>query len=268
MQLSELRIAVLESFTALQDALTDLSASIKSETHLVSWVPASDARDGCIQALNQLHYHDQQAPREIIVCAGFIGASASTLALAHKVNAAKDNFKKNILALKSTPVTLAQMGLPRLHLKQCYRKIPILPHNPLKIRWTWAHTRSIKKISVLQAQALLEKKGNDQGILMQIQKLSALPFHEPLAIVQELAPHLRANIVFPEGKTPHRLMIKGPLPIFFPCELQTPFPDFKPPSEKIAKDKNRCVRSDVRLDPHPFLPAIRAHRYVPALDTA
>ncbi len=161
----------------------------------------------------------------------------------------------------NTATTLKSVGLARLHLKQCYRKIPILSHSPLKISWTWAHTRSIKKISINKAQEMLLKKGTDAGIEMQIDKLKHLGAFEELAIVQELAPHLRANIVYSIDDKIHRSMIKGPIPIFFPCTPETPFPQFKPPVKKCDKDQNRSKRSDVRLDPNPYLPAIRAHRY-------
>lgn len=241
-------------------------------------------RDKSVAIISQLQYLDHQAPREIIVCAGFIGASESTLALAKCVNECKDYFKAMVLSLKSAKIPLndpeliehfdpilvnaahhrqqlKKMGLARLHLKQCYRKIPILPKAPQKISWTWANTRSIKKISITEATLKLHQKGNDVGIQLQLQKLNSLSPYESLAIVQDLAPHLRANLVFQQGNMIQRKMIKGPMPIFFPCDHQTALPDFKPPTPKKGRDENRMIRCDVRLEPTPFLPAIRAHRY-------
>lgn len=299
---SELRIEVLESFAALTCTLSNLCAAIKKEQGLIAWVqdhdkdslfplvPGLTVREKAIAVFNQLQYLDHQAPREILVCAGFIGASHETLSLVTIVNECKERFKNSILALKSakiaktdptltekleplitrtynSSITLKKMGLSRLHLKQCYRKIPILSNPPEKIRWTWANTRSIKKITVKEAHEMLRKKGKDMGIERQLQKLSYLPENAPLAIVQDLAPHLRANILFHVEKTPQRLMIKGPLPFFFPAETQTPFPDFKAPPAKSGRNENRSIRSDVKLDPHPFLPAIRAHRYIEDLIT-
>ncbi|HRE31841.1 MAG TPA: hypothetical protein PLD88_07705, partial [Candidatus Berkiella sp.] len=242
------------------------------------------ARDKTIALFKQIQYLDRQAPREIIVLPGFIGASSETLMTVNEVNLAKEQFKKSILALKAAKINpqangfseqidtllndrplpfsaaMHKMGLARLHLKQCYRKIPILKAAPQKISWTWAHTKAIKRISLSQAQAMLLKKGEDNGIQLQLQKLHALPQNEQLAIVQELAPHLRANIVL-QGETATRMMIKGPVPIFFPCESQTPYPAFKIPQKKSLRDQNRSIRNDVRLNPVPYLPAIRAHRY-------
>lgn len=277
MQDSALRQDVLTAYANLQMSLEKLCSAIRMESALLAWVhEESDiplligdlsVREKAIALLTQNEYLDAQAPREILVLPGYIGASAATLDLLHNVNQSKDQFKKCVLALKAAldkPSQLTHamhaMGFARLHLKQCYRKIPILKLAPLKISWTWAHTKSIKRITIEKAQEMLRKKGEDSGILLQIQKLSALPSNEQLAIVQELAPHLRANIVLnDENRT--RLMIKGPVPIFFPCDSTTPNPAFKVPQKKSLRDQNRTIRKDVRLDPNPYLPAIRAHRY-------
>ncbi len=294
MQHASLRQDVLDSFITLQASLEDLCTAIKKDSELIAWVHEDSeshfalsnlsAREQAIALFKQIQYHDKQAPREIIVLPGFIGASVATLTRVDEVNKVKDAFKQAVLALKSakinvqdphfteqfdellntraTPLTqtMQKMGLARLHLKQCYRKIPVLQQAPAKISWTWAHTKAIKKISAIKAQEMLQKKGDDIGIQIQLQKLHALPAHEQLAIVQELAPHLRANIVL-NNDLATRVMIKGPVPIFFPCDIQTPYPAFKIPQKKSLRDQNRSIRNDVRLDPTPFLPAIRAHRY-------
>lgn len=291
---SELRLEVLDAFFSLTQAISNLCDAINQDSDLIAWVqdhilfPADvrvSARQKACAILNQLQYTDDQAPREIIVCAGFVGASKHTLNLAILLNECKDRFKKSVLALKSakispsdpaltekihsvlsrslsTAITLKSAGLSRLHLKQCYRKIPILKDKPCKISWTWAHTRAINKITVLKAREMLCKKGDDPGIKIQLQKLNFMSPEEHLAIVQELAPHLRANVVFSKDNVVQRMMIKGPIPILFPCDSQTPYPQFTPPSKKCERDQNRSRRSDVRLDPIPFLPAIRAHRYL------
>ena len=296
---SELRIDVLNAYQELINQFSQLNQAMQQDHALVAWLhhlppyfPRHDqnrhTRDLAYQLIHQIEYLDSQDPREILVCPGFIGASTETLSCVQSLNDAKNAFKEAILRLKeaklsikdkklnqdleqllnhrdfNTSRALNRMGLSRLHLKQCYRRIPILPAAPKKISWTWAHTRSIKRISVEQATSLLQKKSNqDQGIQQQLSKLSCLSSNEPLAIVQELAPHLRANIVLPDEAGPKtRIMVKGPIPLFFPATTTTPAPDFKPPIEKQSKNKNRLVRKDVRLDPEPFLPAIRAHRYV------
>ena len=57
-------------------------------------------------------------------------------------------------------------------------------------------------------------------------------------------------------------MIKAPLPILFPADKNTPLPDYKVCKAKESKNENRIIRVDTKLDPIPFLPAIRAHRYL------
>lgn len=287
------QLDVLDAFKALTQSLDVLNNCIRQDVDIVAWAQTqdesstqtADEREKIISVINQLQYHATQTPREIIVCAGFVGASENTLEAARAVNQCKETFKQQILALKaaklsvndppllsrfseillrapSVSLTLKNTGLSRLHLKQCYRKIPILDAVPSKISWTWAHTRSIKKISLEMAKVLLEKRGNDTGIDIQLHKLGTLKPNESLAIVQELAPHLRANIVFHTEEGDKRIMIKGPIPIFFPATHTTPYPDFTPPQQKRDKNKNRHIRSDVKLDPMVFLPAIRAHRYL------
>lgn len=274
---------ILDTFLALTQALTTLNYHIRQDLDKVIWIQdnpilsieKTSPREKLIAIINQLYYTPQQPSREIVVCAGFVGASFDTLAAASHVNDCKEQFKQEILSLPkklsvneiilqspSTSSILKNVGLSRLHLKQCYRKIPILKDTPSKISWTWAHTRSIKKISLQTAQTMLLKRGNDQELQIQLQKLCMLQPNESLAIVQELAPHLRANLVFtrPEGNI--RTMIKAPIPIFFPAQASTSTPQFTIPREKQGKNTDRMIRSDVKLDPSVFLPAIRAHRYL------
>lgn len=290
---AEYQIEVIESFSALQQALHHLTTALSAEEDypclmfdVAAHTPAAH-KQTLITALNQLEYTDDQAPREIKVYPGLVGASLETLELAHQLNQCKLAFKQAVLNLKrekislqapllheyfsktlyqrsaSTSTSLKRAGMARLHLKQCYRLLPILDKEPYKISWTWANTRSIKKITVKQADELLQKRGDDSGIQQQRLKLSHLKADEPIAIVQELAPHLRANILFStkEDETERR-MIKGPMPIFFPADAQTVLPQIKPPKAKAGKNNERVLRADVKINPEPFLPAIRGFRYL------
>lgn len=246
----------------------------------------TDDRHHIFNLIQQCEYLDHQQPRDILVGAGLVAASPTTLQAITNLNHAKDNFKTAILSLKAAKIptsdpyltehfeqtldkrlattrqSLRRMGLSRLHLKQCYRKIPILPR-PLRVSWTWANTKAITRITVEQAEALLLKQGNDASIIIQLNKLRNLNLDTPLAVVQELAPHLRANIVLPTdtGETT-RIMVKGTVPLFYPYEETLPLPLLRPPGQKQGKKAERPIRSDVKLDPEPFLPAIHVHRYL------
>ncbi len=291
--LTLIRIQVLESFSALQDRLADLQQTLLQDHQLLGWIQETDSnlsgyqlRAFAFKQISQLEYLPKQAPREILLCVGFLGANPPTIDALHALNQAKLQFKKAMLTLKAakvplhdpyltetmenilgqrpeqTRLLLKKMGLARLHLKQCYRLIPTLLKAPTKLSWTWANTRAIKRISQEEALQLLKKKGSDLGIQRQMEKVLALPKEEKLAIVQELAPHLRTNLVFGDKASGiERRMIKGSLPVFFPANEMTAMPAFKPPKIKQIKNIHRQSRTDQKLDPEPFLPAIHAHRY-------
>lgn len=287
---SERYIDVIEAYQRLQACLQNLKHSLFSDSGLMAWLQDGPSpyfsqlshRERAYAVLSALEYDDSQGPKEILICPGIIAASYDTLRTVEALNHAKNHFKETVLALKKEKLKLSdktfvaaiesalgrredgiskalkKIGLARLHLKQCYRSIPILAEAPLKITWTWAHTRSIRKISKEQAKMLLSKRVQDIGIVHQLQNLESLSHSEPLALVQELAPHLRANILF---SNQNRLMIKGPIPIFYPA-TDSIHPIFKPPGQKKGKNKDRLIRADLQIDPEPFLPAIHAHRYL------
>ncbi|MGJ3494328.1 hypothetical protein PsalN5692_02682 [Piscirickettsia salmonis] len=285
---AELRIDVINSYEALTHALSALKVSIDNDQHLPSWVEDHSAtpRQTSYQAISQLEYLSDQPPKETLLYTGLIGASSHTLDCAKHVNQTKEQFKQAMLALKAAKVavhdpillshferhlqersantraSLQKMGLARLHLKQCYRKIPILDERPQKISWTWAHTRAIKRLSAADCIILLQKKGKDPGILQQLERAKQLHTDTPLAIIQELAPHLRANVVFAKGQSKNRIMLKAPLPVFYPHQVGDTFPQIKAAGSKQPKNPLRAQRTDVKIDPEPFLPAIRAHRYL------
>lgn len=319
---SEIRTNVINDFHALQQSISALKAALYATPHAPCWAAPAPTHletnfsshsdlERISQFVSQLEYLPGQDPREILVLPAILAGTPKVIEAAYKVNDAKHEFKRSILTLKDTKISLhdstlqehfetllghstpsarrvlRKMGLARLHLKQCYRTIPILVEPPHKISWTWAHTRSIKRISKEEADAMLSKRGKDAGIEIQRHKLAALPAHEKLAIVQELAPHLRANLVFYKSKRSgmsdehraetlvdindsrsednievQRMMIKGAMPLLYPWEPLSTLPKIKCPSEKQQKNSDRRLRADVKLDPIAFLPAIHAHRYL------
>lgn len=287
------RIAVIDTFRSLADELNALQSCIHDDTGLPAWLeplpyPAlthENIRQAACNLYAQNTYLDQQEGREILLGIGLIGASAKTLEQAQTLNLAKKQFKLAIQTLKAQKLTLTDdwlkeafiglfetlrheftatalqgAGLSRLHLKQCYRQIPILSAMPIKVSWSWANTRSIKKISKTDAIALLNKKGNDLGIQQQIEKVQTLAANEQIAIVQALAPHLRTNIVLPgPGESVERMMMKGSLPLLYPAQPGEKLPIVVPP--KPVKTGERQTRADLKIDPEVFLPAIRGHKY-------
>lgn len=297
--ITELCIDVITSFKQLSSSLATATEHIcVLDKDLPAWfqTPAklpveanSCMREQACALLCQLEYLNSQQPREILVGSGIIAASNETIIALQELNIAKNNFKVAMLKLKAAKVatsheflaqnfeellmqrnpnlsvSLTRMGLARIHLKQCYRKIPFFLARPNKISWTWANTRSIKKISVAEAHDLLLKHTHDAGIERQIKLLQGIDPNEKLAIIQDLAPHLRANIVLPDAENTKRVMVKGPVPIFYLQSDNNTLPEFTPAGIKRGKDKDRMIRKDVKINPECFLPAIRAHRYYETL---
>lgn len=256
-------------------------------------LPNASDRNICIAALTRLEFFDEQPAAETLVLPGLVGSSSDTLLATNAVNTAKDALKDSVLTLRRLNIdidrdpalnaalqqeltarpplvneALRRYGLRRLALKQCYRHIPVLSARPKSLRWTWARTRAITRITVSQAEQMLSQLGDGLHIQRQLLRLTELPKSEVLAQVQDCAPHLRANVVYetPLGATRAvRQMINAPLPVLFPAEPGEPLPlgweDFKLSVDRNEKP-NRKRRNDQRLDPEPFLPAIRVHRYM------
>lgn len=295
--ISSLCINVINTFERLQNELIELhNLLVIHDKKLPVWFEPplklhvnlnSTTREQIFKFLSQLEYTNEQEPREILIGAGIVAASKTTIEQIDKINNTKLDFKTAILKLKNAKIKISEpiliekfnailatrpdevatnlkkMGLARLHLKQCYRQIPIIA-KPFKISFTWAHTNSIEKIDKQEALELLQRHKIDKGIEQQINKLKTLRDNESLAIVQVLAPHLRANLVFKNGINTTRKMIKGSVPIFYEDETGVKLPNFKPPSVEKSKDPHRLSRNDVKIEREAFLPAIRAHRYIKA----
>jgi len=292
---SEYRIEIINTLSNLFSALYTATAAIAADHAYAAWTDKpqfarlveNNPRQQAIRVIEQLEYIDEQDPREIILTPGLLAASAKTIEAIQQLNLAKWDFKKAVVAFKEAKLTfdhpelknsveellnkrntrtarsLKKYGFARLHLKQCYRQIPMLDAIPQKVSWTWANTRSITRISIAEAEKMLRKRGEDYGIQQQLIKLHTLSADESIAIVQELAPHLRTNIVFAKDHDVERLMLKGSLPLFFPAEAGAVLPEFRAPKAKAITNPDRERRSDQRLDPVPFLPAIRGYRYHP-----
>ena len=293
---NQLSITALQEFKKLKNALayTEQFICIKDASLPIWFTPPKNLifpenisiRHQAFLYISQLEYLDDQDPREILIGPGIMAASKETISALEQLNIAKNNFKQAMLNLKKAKIStknntliegfekildkrpdalaisLKRMGLARIHLKQCYRVIPLLYKRPNKISWTWANTRSIKRITIQEAELQLQKNSRNTNLEMQIQKLRSLPNYEKLAIVQNLAPHLRANIVMPEASSVTRFMVKGPVPFFYLDSSNQPLPDIVPPGEKRKRDKDRPIRQDVKIEKEPFLPEIRAHRYI------
>ena len=233
-------------------------------------------------------YKDQQDGRETRSCYGLVMADDELIALAREVNLAKDHFKALVQNVQKTHKDwwlsekaqlnsrhknlreqLYYTGLGRIHLKQLYRHIPILPLRPEKIGFTWySNGRSIKKLTVAQAQAKLLAMGEEKThIQQQLQKLNTLPEHELLAQIQTQVPVVRANLVYKiandKGHTETvRKAMNVSLPLLVPAENNPLLPAFNQIDDQPPAARTRIARNDFKICEEVFLPSLRVHRYL------
>jgi len=233
-------------------------------------------------------YKDQQDGRETRSCYGLVMANEEVIALATKINLAKDTFRNLVQKIQKTNKDLwlsqkAQLnvrhqtlrnqlyytGLGRIHLKQLYRHIPVLKHRPEKIGFTWySNGRSIKKLTVADAEAKLLSMGDDKThIQQQLQKLNTLPEFEMLAQIQTQVPVVRANLVYRiSNEKGHietlRKAMNVSLPLLIPEDSSPFLPSFNQIDNEPPIARTRIARSDFKICEEVFLPSLRVHRYL------
>ncbi len=269
---------LLYRFNQLRSSLDRFLTQLLSENHR-AWVFDLNkheyldhvARTTLTDVLERLEYQDERDGRVTDICPGIVGASGKLLRLAGELNRRRDEFKQAVLAANSKDREQARRimthhGFPRLHFKQLYRHLPVLLKKPDSIRFTWGTTRSIKKITRQAAYQRLARLGGEDpspGYHKQLELLAQHPKEEPIAIVQDLKPHIKANVCWIQqnGKERNitRRMISAALAILIPMDPGEALPDYSaafPDSRKPRKP-----RSDVKIEREAFLPSIRGHRY-------
>lgn len=230
------------------------------------------ARERLREILECLEYPDDRDGRETDPCPGIVGVSPKTLQLAAELNQSRNAFQEAVLAVnrenrENARRLMAQQGYPRLHFKQIYRHLPILLRKPDSVRFTWGMTRSIRKISRQEAyQRLVRLAGENPslGYQRQLDLLAELPRDEPIAIVQDLKPHIKANVCWSQGsgadKRVTRKMISAALAILIPLDSGESLPEYS--AAYPDNRKRRKTRADVKIEREAFLPSIRGHRYI------
>lgn len=280
--MTEHEAAVIEAFEALQTALRTFSHALIEETPRC-WLPGHSVAPASHKQLAELYndiwYTDGNDGRTTRTQCGLVGCSTHLLDLAAHTNQVKTRFQHAVALFRSTEgrypddtlttrakalaAQLNRKGLARLHLKQCYRHIPVLSFTPLKVGFNWYRSgRSIKRISVEDAINMLLKMDKGQPhIQIQLKVLASLPTNEPLAQLQPQAPVVRANLQWREGEHLHRKALNCPLPILFPLSEDKAFPAHNEIAPTPPLQRERRERSDLRIDPSPLLPGLRIHRY-------
>lgn len=277
--MNHLELSILESFDLMHHHLQQFAKHLLQEQPRC-WLPNSISPHTELASLySDIWYQDGTDGRETRSRWGLVGGSKELLHQAEQVNAQKDIFRQAIHAYKQQtglmPGELLQKrssivaeklnrsGLARLHLKQCYRNIPILAESPTKVGFSWYTSgRSIRKLTIPQVEAMLLKLDTSQThIQMQLAALGTLKPGELLAQLQPQVPVMRANIAWKHKSHTVRKARNCPLPILFPLDAAQSFPEHNEPDINPPEKRQRMERSDLQIDPIPFLPSLRIHRY-------
>ncbi|AZV31850.1 DNA replication terminus site-binding protein [Cobetia sp. ICG0124] len=159
-------------------------------------------------------------------------------------------------------------GLARLHLKQCWRRVPVAEAAVARVRFAWYSSgRSIQRVSVPECEAMLMKLDTEADhVRLQLRLLAGLPSDEILARIQPQAPLMRANLFYREpvlredGELRTRRAMNVSLPLFLPHD-DLRLPALNQPSPTPPAQRTRARRGDVRIEDTPFLKSLRVHRY-------
>lgn len=272
--------ALITEFEQLATHLQQLHHALNN-ARVKYWLlaPAPTAFSDAVRICTNIWYHSATDGRFTENCYGLVGIPPEIIPLINKVNLAKDSFRACVKALpkelgkpaellhqrsEQLALALERSGLARLHLKQCYRQIPMINTTPAKVGLNWYTSgRSIRRLSLKDAETRLLKM--DQGqphIQLQLASLGKLQPGESLAQLQTQVPVMRANIQWQQNGEIMRKARNCPLPLFFPLQDNAPFPEHNKPPVEPPEARQRQQRSDLRIDPEVFLPSLRAHRYL------
>ncbi|TCJ25231.1 DNA replication terminus site-binding protein [Halomonas sp. GDM18] len=239
------------------------------------------------QALQDVWYQDGQDGRVTRPYLGVVAAGPTVIERVVALNTAKEQLAELFAELREKyPDQLAELkailpfrhpglnqhlrgdGLARLHLKQCWRRVPVAEAPVARVRFAWYSSgRSIQRVSVAECEALLMKLDTEaEHVRLQLKLLAGLPSDEILARIQPQAPLMRANLFYREpvmredGELRTRRALNVSLPLFLPHD-DLRLPALNQPSPTPPTERTRARRGDVRIEDTPFLKSLRVHRY-------
>ena len=246
-------------------------------------VDTERAADWLRQALLDVWYQDGQDGRATRAHIGLVAADEALMEAVMEANATKAAFgallarirdeapglipeAKAVLPFRHPALHdhLRGQGLARLHLKQCWRHIPVAEAPVARVRLAWYSSgRSITRLTVREAEQRLLKLDSDAAhVQIQLRRLAGIPDSEPLAQVQRQAPLMRANLFYTEpledGR--RRRAMNVALPLFVPAP-DGRLPDHNLPPQDPPQTRTRARRRDEKLEDEPFLPSLRVFRY-------
>ena len=275
MKSDSLESKCISNFEILESELGKLPRSLSTQYYQPKQLTPHTIND----QLCDIYYQNDQDGRLTNSYWGAIATSSENIKTLEYINVLKSNFQKSVIQLRQSnqntwlntynkinsrediiSAPLTNSGLSRLHLKQTYRQIPILKSQPIKIAFSWYTSgRSITKMSKQQVLDKLIHLGEDKThIQMQINLLSQVN-DTHFAQIQNQAPTIRANILFNNGQTQS---LNTSLPIFFETDNNSSFPLITELPENTHTQRQRKVRSDIKIDNECFIKSLRIHRYL------
>ena len=272
-------IALINAYEQLEQALSELRLLLSDQRVIFQlFTPDTSETINLSHLLTQIWYTQEGDGRRTLNQYGLVGVPPSFIPLLQQINQKKLFFKQAIQDYREQNkepgpflfkracelnLGLSKAGLARLHLKQCYRTLPILESCPDKVTFSWYTSgKSQKKLSVKQALERLMKMDTGQiHIQMQIEALNKLSESEPLVQIQNQVPVMRANIAWRNGTDWVRKARNCPLPLFFPMSEDKPFPEYNTPALTPPEKRSRQFRADSVIETDPYLPSLRVHRY-------
>ena len=263
-----------EGLVATWQASDGAAWSFDNETADATWLR---------HALLDVWYQDGQDGRATRSHVGLVAGDTAVMEAVARVNETKKAFAALLAEIRTeTPSLIPEIkavlpfrhpalhahlrgsGLARLHLKQCWRAIPLADAPVARVRLAWyASGRSITRLSVREAERkLLALDSEAPHVRIQLRRLAGIPDGEPLAQVQSQAPLMRANLFYREpledGRRRRAMNIA--LPLFVPSP-DGRLPDHNLPPSHPPATRTRARRRDERLADTVFLPSLRVYRY-------
>lgn len=277
--------AIDSAYDAVVDAIKTLLVIVEEKA-----LPIWSLRHGSVDAswlqsaLLDFWYEEGQDGRSTKTYVGLVAADTEVLdrlravneakaAFSHQIGLAKKHGASGIADIKAglaarSPALLALLGktgLARLNLKQTWRQLPAAEAPLERIHLSWyANGKSIRRITAAEAEErLLRMDVEAPHIQVQLRKLAGVPSREAMAQVQNQAPVMRGNLFFrePLADGRERRALNLSLPLFVPAP-EGMIPAHNEPPASPPLERTRKVRRDQRLEQEPFLPSLRAYRYV------
>ena len=278
------RAQVGETLMALTKARDTFKNALLADHQLPAWVfqdspQPEDPRALAAKTSLKLTYDPEQLGQETLKLTGLIGISAPTLALGEALNESKTDFKAAIqnfrrcfgkgfdmTELSSRDLresVLGNLHIQHIHFVQCYRQLKLFPVAPRRVGFSWASaTHGSVRMDATKAIAYLHSNFTSSlGIAEDITHLEKLSPSYPVIIRRPLAPHLRANLTWPDAIQDQRKLskesrrqwpgqINTPLPLFIQLDKGALLPEFnKIRPWKPDMRQERLQRSDTRLVP-------------------